>query len=188
MTKIIRINSEGERKVRAITESPKEKWIRCVKECKLLVMSREQSRLKICELTLEACDIKLGGGGHWEKFKNQYHVGKFAEDIGVNSKTLRNWMLVYRYVFLKLPKDERKSFKWRHGELVRRKCETRKMNPRQVTTAYLKSKHSTNKENHNIVMEKYISHITSGLKKMTTKDRNNILSQLQALIDSYKPS
>jgi len=69
IAKVIRIDSEGERKVRAVTETPKEKWGRCVKECKLLVMSREMARIKICELTLEACDIKHGGGGHWERLQ-----------------------------------------------------------------------------------------------------------------------
>lgn len=137
--KIVRINSIGERKVRAITETPKEKWARCVKQCKLLVMSRDQSRLKICELTLEACDIKLGGGGHWDGFKNQYHVGKFSEEIGMNSKTLRNWMLVYRYVYIKLPKKEKESFKWRHGEIVRSNNKTTKMSDAQIKKAYIKS-------------------------------------------------
>lgn len=51
----------------------------------------------IVKIALEVCDIKRGGCAH-----HLYTIRDFAKDIGMNSKTLQNWVSAYRNVVPKL--------------------------------------------------------------------------------------
>lgn len=82
-------------------------WEECVKAAKLCVVRIGQYRMYIAKLAMRACDITHGGGGHWNDFEDQRHLGKFAQEIGVNHKTMNEWVATYRDVVLKLPPNER---------------------------------------------------------------------------------
>lgn len=77
-------------------------WRNNVNLAKKLVMNITRSRIEVARLTLEACDIKHGGGGHWSKFEDQHTVKKFAEEIGINHKTLHEWIRAYVNVYEKI--------------------------------------------------------------------------------------
>lgn len=63
-------------------------------------------QMTISRYALAVCDIRHGGPS-----KNIYTIGKYAEDIGMNQKTLQNWIAIYRDVVKKLDKDE-KEVNW----------------------------------------------------------------------------
>jgi hypothetical protein len=82
-------------------------WADCVQAAKMCVVRIEQYRMVIASLCIKACDIKHGGGGHWNGFADQKTIVNFAAEIGINKKTLSEWVAVKRDVINKLPPKER---------------------------------------------------------------------------------
>lgn len=82
------------------------RWRECIEQAKVHVFRMKTARFVICELAIKACDIRWGGGYHWDDNPNQYTLKNFAEEIGVHYKTLQNWVGVYRWAKQKL-KDEK---------------------------------------------------------------------------------
>lgn len=79
------------------------RWKRYVEQAKPYVMSMTKSRMAIAELAIAACTIQWGGGNHWKNFKGVYTIKRFAAEIGINPKTLSNWVATNRNVVKKLP-------------------------------------------------------------------------------------
>ena len=80
------------------------KYNQAVKEAKALLVQIKELEKKIeahqfsiCKLALEVCEIRHGGIS-----TNVYTITDFAEAIGMNKKTLQNWIACYRKVVLKL--------------------------------------------------------------------------------------
>lgn len=65
----------------------------------------EGHQKRICDYAMEVCTIRHGG-----KSPGIYTLKKYAEDIGMNPKTLQNWMQVYRNVIIKLEDPEKADF------------------------------------------------------------------------------
>ena len=59
----------------------------------------EGHQIRICEYAMQVCTIRHGGQSH-----GYYTITDFANDIGMPSKTLSNWLLTYRNVVKKLEK------------------------------------------------------------------------------------
>jgi hypothetical protein len=57
--------SESDRRIRLVRgdETDNERWSRCVKDAKLLIVKRGLAKIKICELCLEACNGEVKWGG-----------------------------------------------------------------------------------------------------------------------------
>lgn len=166
-------------------ETKKEVWNRCIREAKLLVMKRDQARIHICELATEACDIKKGGGGHWSKFKDQYTVSNFAIDIGINPKTLLEWLAVKRYVYDKLNKKFQGEAKWTVMAKVRREVSSSREeipSKRKVTQSYENILNTTQDKSSSINALKYAKNLRYTLDKNLhrMKDKQS-LQQLRLL-------
>lgn len=84
-------------------------WARCVEAAKQHIAQVSKARLEITKLAMECCDIRRGGGGHWTDHEGIYTVKKFAQEIGMNYKTLTNWIACYRGINAGLPPGEYKE-------------------------------------------------------------------------------
>lgn len=66
---------------------------RLIEHARKLVETRNNAKWEICKIALEVCEVQLGGHGHEEL----YTITNFAEEIGMNRKTLSCWMLDYEF-------------------------------------------------------------------------------------------
>ena len=73
----------------------------CVNKGKNLLEQHKMVKYDMCLLTLRVCDIKIGGD---RTSGNIYSIKKFAEDIGMNYGTLKNWVKEHKNVVEKLPR------------------------------------------------------------------------------------
>lgn len=73
----------------------------------------EGHQIRICEYAMKVCQIRHGG-----RSDNYYTVTDFAQDIGMVSKTLQNWMLTYRNVVMKLDKPISTKKEWEAAKKV----------------------------------------------------------------------
>lgn len=111
-------------KKRTITQQ-KKIWAECLSEASRLLDRSIKIRMKIADLAIKACDIRQGGGGHWDGFANQYTLKAFAEELGLNRKTLYNWVATRKVFTAKvLSEMDLKKVKYddlsKTGEIVRR--------------------------------------------------------------------
>lgn len=77
---------------------------RLVSHARELVKLHLEAKWEVCKIALKVCVIKQGGQVH----SKEYTLTKFADDIGMNRKTLSCWILEYRSVYLKLGIDSSK--------------------------------------------------------------------------------
>jgi hypothetical protein len=75
---------------------------------KAIVDQVNDRQMKICSYAIEVCTIRHGG-----KSAGFYTLKDYANDIGLNNKTLNQWMLVYRNVILKLTPKQRETLTWK---------------------------------------------------------------------------
>ena len=90
----------------------------CVEIGKQIVNSVNDKQMRICELAMEVCTIRHGGRS--DKF---YTMKDFAKDIGLNNKTLNQWMLIYRNVVLKLSDKQLENMTWKQASKVNENLE-----------------------------------------------------------------
>jgi len=77
-----------------------------VVSARYLVEKMEDQKVKIARLCVRACYIQIGGHrakGGGAKF---YTLSQFAVDVGLNRKTLSDWVDTYRKVCSKFPTDK----------------------------------------------------------------------------------
>lgn len=67
----------------------------------------EGHQIRICEYAMKVCQIRHGG-----RSNGYYTITDFASDIGMESKTLSNWLLTYRNVVQKLDKPISTQKEW----------------------------------------------------------------------------
>lgn len=94
------------------------KWEKCVAEAKKvarLLRLKTQHRMKIAELALQACTIIRGGRQCFENLS----IRRFSEAIGINEKTIYEWIRVYETVYAKLDEVNRESALEVHYDVVR---------------------------------------------------------------------
>lgn len=174
-------------------ETTTDRWKRCVKEAKLLIISRDAARIRICELTLEACgEIHWGGGGHWSGFANQLTVTKFAQDINIHPKTLLEWIAIKRYVHDHLSKKYRKDAKWSVMAKVRRAMAVRRdeiPTEASVTRVYEEFLDAQNQPTYNVL--RYLGHLKYSIDnldqaKMTEEDIYDIRDMCKSILKKIK--
>lgn len=68
---------------------------------------------KIAEYALKVCTIRHGG-----KSGDLYTLTRYADDLGVNRKTLQNWVQIYKNVILKLDADKKEKASWKAASSV----------------------------------------------------------------------
>lgn len=73
----------------------------------------EGHQARIAEMAVRVCTIRHGGVS-----KGFYTITQFAEDIGVNEKTLQNWVQTYRNVYTKIDVPAGESPSWKKAARV----------------------------------------------------------------------
>lgn len=76
--------------------SEEEKWQSYVSRAQGLISKMANHRIEIAQIAQDACNVKHGGGSHWSGHEGVYTLKKFAQDVGINAKTLSNWVRVKR--------------------------------------------------------------------------------------------
>lgn len=74
---------------------------------KSLENSVHACQVEIARLALKVCEIRHGGISN-----DLYTITRFADDIGINRKTVSNWTLVHRGVIEKIGIDEVSAEDW----------------------------------------------------------------------------
>jgi len=90
-------------KVEDSSENDELRWQKCIERAKSIKEMVRNNRLILADIAMEACDIVWGGGGHWNNYSEQRTVNNFGAAIGVNAKTLYEWIRVKKFVVDKLP-------------------------------------------------------------------------------------
>lgn len=75
-----------------------------IKNCMELEASTSSNRMQIAQNTLEFCQIVHGGTQMYATTMKW-----FAENIGINYKTLSNWVYIKKNIWDKLSEEEKKS-------------------------------------------------------------------------------
>lgn len=75
---------------------------------KALIQEYLENKWKICKIAMDVCEIRVGR--HLAKTKKP-SLSQFANDIGMNRKTLIHWTIEYRKVYLKLNEKQKKALK-----------------------------------------------------------------------------
>ncbi len=79
------------------------KWAEYVNRAKTFVKKMNYNRMQVAQLALDACDIEWGGGSHWSDWEGKRTLKNFAEEVGVQYKTLHRWVGLKRDIIDKLP-------------------------------------------------------------------------------------
>lgn len=77
-----------------------------IHRAKHLLETIKSYQIEIVKMVLEVCDIRHGGISH-----DVFTIKRFALDIGMNPKTLQNWVREYKNVALKLTLEEQNNLK-----------------------------------------------------------------------------
>jgi len=77
---------------------------RMVKHAIDLVKKRQDAKWEICKIAIKICYIQDKKGGRLPE--NAYSITNFAEDIGINRKTLSCWILDYQGVYSRIDIDD----------------------------------------------------------------------------------
>jgi len=83
-------------------------YLEAVEQSKNLIKKNDANRFEICKLCLSVCEIKHGGS----KMHGLKTIKDFSKDIGINEKTLSNWINVYRNFYKKLDARIRDKYSW----------------------------------------------------------------------------
>lgn len=87
-------------------ETKNEKYLKLVDEAKELYKEHELIPLKIAKIAIEVCTIRHGGRATF------YTLTDFANDTGINRKTLSAWVLTYKIVASKIPNKIKNNEDW----------------------------------------------------------------------------
>jgi transposase-like protein len=133
------------------------RWKRYIEQAKPHVVSITKARMTIAELAANACTIHYGGGDHWKNFSGVYTLKRFAAEIGINSKTLSNWVATYRNVLKKLPEG---VYDPNNFEAARRTANkvTRRSTPEEVAATY----------QHELSSSRDREYLVRGIKRLKT--------------------
>jgi len=77
----------------------------CVKQAKDILVTRKINRYAIANLALRACDIKKGGHRKMSDEQKNKTLRSFADRVGVNERTLQNWIATKTRIIDRLPEE-----------------------------------------------------------------------------------
>lgn len=91
--------------------TPQEKellWLEAIQKARSMVQVKSKNQMLIAELAMAVCEISWGG----MHARTNYTIKRFAAEIGLNVKTVSQWIAVRRNAYEKLPtsKARRLSF------------------------------------------------------------------------------
>lgn len=88
-----------------------QKWDHNIDLAKKLLSQKKYSQMQVADLALEVCEITWGGSSKSMKMKT---LTEFAKEIGVNAKTLSNWVGIKKNIYDKLTPDLKINSKMTH--------------------------------------------------------------------------
>lgn len=77
-------------------------WNRLVSAAREKVLMISKARMDLADLALSACVLTHGGGGHWTQHEGKKTVISFARDIGINYKTLIEYIRLKKRIVSRL--------------------------------------------------------------------------------------
>lgn len=75
-----------------------QQWIAAITEARLFIKNYDRSRWRVADLAISVCDMSHGG-----RKKTQFSVARFAKEIGLNKKTLYEWIRAKVVLIDRLP-------------------------------------------------------------------------------------
>jgi hypothetical protein len=139
------------------TDAMEQRWNRYVESAKPFVINMTKARMAIATLAMKACTIHYGGGDHWKKFNGVYTLKRFAQEIGLNYKTLGNWVCTYRNVLEKLPDGVYDETKYEAARRVANKVN--RNTPAEAVTLLYKKELSSSRDR---------EYLVKGIKRLKT--------------------
>jgi len=119
----------------------------------------EGHQIKICEYAMQICTIRHGGHS-----KGYYTITDFANDIGMPSKTLSNWLLTYRNVIKKLEKPITTSREFNNAKKVEYYLKEERAVLNRIEGKVVGSKHAYNNYSSDEKVRSIYKQIDSGEK------------------------
>ena len=167
-------------------ESWGQRWNRCVRDCRVLMMGRDMARIKVCELALEACKLD---DKTWEDNNDQ--LEKFAFEIGVATNQLLHWLTVKHYMYDRLNKKYRESFKWSIGNKVTKQITSSGCSvpsKTKASAAYAEElevveKRQVKKLSYKVRLDHNMGNIEALIKKSSKKQLDEMQDELYRMID-----
>lgn len=131
-------------------------WKECVEEAKILTRNYKEIRFKLVDIALKCCSINRGGRTHSEK----YSLDKFAKEVGINHKTLSEWVRIKTTIFDQLNEEDKKQIAYEDLAKVDRSLTGVNRRTDQYK-AVLSQKFKEYKAKHpdTVRMEKYLKHL-----------------------------
>lgn len=86
------------------------KYNELVETAKQIMLQIECHQAEIAKLAMEACEIRRGGNDD-----RKYSLIDFSKDTGIDHGSIKNWVAIYRDVFLKIEKSSPSAQEWKHG-------------------------------------------------------------------------
>ncbi len=143
-----------------------EHWHRCIEKAKRIKDMVKNNRLILADIAIEACDIVWGGGAHWSNFSKQRTIIDFSKMIGINQKTMYEWIKVKTHVVNKLaPGDYSNPKLWKILRAVQDKVNKDTV-PSVVQEIYLKE---LRREGPNAKI-KHVLRVTKNVKHFVSKN------------------
>jgi len=84
------------------------KWRKAVDQAEKLLKNIDGHQMKVAEIALSVCEITRGG----RLPEGTYTLTRFASEVGVNFRTLSNWVGIKRGILDKLPSYEKANAKY----------------------------------------------------------------------------
>lgn len=98
-----------------------DKWTQAIQEVKSLITARKfNGHMRIAALATEVCEIIHGGNK-----EGKYTLKRFALESGIPERSLQNWVITYRNVYLKASEEQRVSLKYYHFLSAARKVNSK---------------------------------------------------------------
>lgn len=134
INEIVDDNFKKEMNVLDDNETRRERiWKDCVDEAKKIISLTKELRLQIVTLAEKACVIHHGGRASNSRFT----VVRFANEIGINHKTLQEWMSLKRSIYDILPENEQKKVSFTDMKYLDSQTKSGKRNTLEKSKAVL---------------------------------------------------
>lgn len=171
-------------------------WLECVTMAKQHMAAVANARNEIIKLAVKCCDIHWGGGDHWDDHQGVYTLRQFAMEIGMNVKTLQNWVRIYRVFNEALPAGEYQEADYKYAAEAYKNLPPGKKNDKAaIRKEFQRQKYSDNAVFRVNMMSRWARTQVNYLKraKLTgvthreCSDLAILLAQMQALLKIQTP-
>ncbi len=144
------------------TTSRIETYKECILEAKKTLQNNHKERLRLALIAIRACTIRRGGKS---KEPEPNSLKEFAREVGVHQKTLSDWTMVVRRVWMNLPKDAQLDFNMHCARMAMEK------DGRDVTDDELVETYHLLQSKRELVMAYHFGRYLSACEKALTRPK-----------------